>query len=394
MRIFGLLALVIFFPIFAHTAELININTADSALLDTLPGVGSVIAGRIIEYRETNGPFTSIEEIQKVKGIGSGNTYMGISSLITVGISGSSRSSVTASSTISDASDAVTITTPSSNSGPAEYLPIPTLRIIIGDNRIVSSGADIAFTAVVYDGKGNRRNDAMVTWSFGDGMRRTGASVFHAYYDPGEYIAVVHATTPDGGDVVNEILMTVKDARIKIASVSPRGVTLTNSDSRTLDLSLWRLSSGGQEFKIPVDTKILAGRSILFPSQVTGLPAASVAVLLYPSGEMANSYPEIPAAVLAPLTQPFVSKMSSNKVQAIEPIISTKTNIQTYAEAVLAPTAATEIAAVGAAFPASPALEQKLTSAADSRVSGIFNSPWTLGFLGVMVLAGATFILF
>lgn len=293
----------------------------------------------------------------------------------------------------SGATNTATVTAPSSlSSSPPEYLPIPTLRIVVGPNRVVSAGADTAFTAGVYDGKGNKRNDALVTWSFGDGMRRTGASVFHAYYDPGEYVVVVRATTPDGGDIANDIPIVVKDVRIKIASVSSRGITLENSDSRTLDLSLWRLLAEGKEFKIPVDTKILADRSILFPSQITGLPAVNSAFLLYPSGEIAATYLDAPIAVSNPPMQPFVPKVSSNKVQAIEPGISTKKNIQTYEEAVLAPTAATEIAAVGAAFPASPTFEQELTSAADSRVSGIFSSPWTLGFLGVVVLASTAFI--
>jgi competence protein ComEA len=48
----------------------VNINTANSELLQTLPGVGPKTAERIIEYRETTGRFKSIEEIQNVKGIG------------------------------------------------------------------------------------------------------------------------------------------------------------------------------------------------------------------------------------------------------------------------------------------------------------------------------------
>jgi competence protein ComEA len=47
----------------------ININTADAVLLDTLPGIGPAIAGRIVEYRETHGPFTRIEELARVDGI-------------------------------------------------------------------------------------------------------------------------------------------------------------------------------------------------------------------------------------------------------------------------------------------------------------------------------------
>ncbi|MBR3973266.1 MAG: helix-hairpin-helix domain-containing protein [Oscillospiraceae bacterium] len=51
-------------------AGLIDINTADVPLLQTLPGIGEVIAQRIIDYREANGPFQSIGELTKVEGIG------------------------------------------------------------------------------------------------------------------------------------------------------------------------------------------------------------------------------------------------------------------------------------------------------------------------------------
>ena len=48
----------------------ININRATAAELDSLDGIGPVIAKRIIEYRKINGSFTSIEDLQKVSGIG------------------------------------------------------------------------------------------------------------------------------------------------------------------------------------------------------------------------------------------------------------------------------------------------------------------------------------
>ena len=53
-----------------HTKKFVNINTADQITLETLSGIGPVIAENIIAYREENGPFKSIEEIQKVYGIG------------------------------------------------------------------------------------------------------------------------------------------------------------------------------------------------------------------------------------------------------------------------------------------------------------------------------------
>lgn len=63
---------------------LVNINTASQGQLESLPEIGPVTAQRIIEYRETYGPFLAIEDIQKVEGIGI-HTFEAIESLITVG---------------------------------------------------------------------------------------------------------------------------------------------------------------------------------------------------------------------------------------------------------------------------------------------------------------------
>lgn len=49
---------------------LININTANETELDSLPGIGPSIAAKIINYREENGDFASIEDIKNVNGIG------------------------------------------------------------------------------------------------------------------------------------------------------------------------------------------------------------------------------------------------------------------------------------------------------------------------------------
>jgi competence protein ComEA len=58
-------------PVTSHDASgSINLNTADLTELQTLPGVGPVLAQRIVDFRTQNGPFASVEGLKEVKGIG------------------------------------------------------------------------------------------------------------------------------------------------------------------------------------------------------------------------------------------------------------------------------------------------------------------------------------
>jgi competence protein ComEA len=49
---------------------LVHLNTADLAALDTLPRIGPALAQRILDWREANGPFTSVDQLLDVAGIG------------------------------------------------------------------------------------------------------------------------------------------------------------------------------------------------------------------------------------------------------------------------------------------------------------------------------------
>ncbi len=48
----------------------VNINTASVSLLQTLPNIGSVLAQRIVEYRDENGKYSALEDLLLVEGIG------------------------------------------------------------------------------------------------------------------------------------------------------------------------------------------------------------------------------------------------------------------------------------------------------------------------------------
>ena len=48
----------------------VDINAADSWLLEALPGIGEVLAQRIVDYRDENGPFLRVEDLMDVDGIG------------------------------------------------------------------------------------------------------------------------------------------------------------------------------------------------------------------------------------------------------------------------------------------------------------------------------------
>ncbi|MFT4052387.1 MAG: ComEA family DNA-binding protein [Microbacterium sp.] len=61
----------------------VNLNTADATALDTLPGIGPAIAERIIQWREDNGAFTSVDDLLSVSGIGE-KTLAALRDLVTV----------------------------------------------------------------------------------------------------------------------------------------------------------------------------------------------------------------------------------------------------------------------------------------------------------------------
>jgi competence protein ComEA len=67
---FLLLALAVAALPAAAASGVVNVNTADASQLALLPRVGPAVAGRIVEFRDANGPFEAKEDLMLVRGIG------------------------------------------------------------------------------------------------------------------------------------------------------------------------------------------------------------------------------------------------------------------------------------------------------------------------------------
>jgi competence protein ComEA len=65
------------------TPGLLNLNSASVDDFEALPGIGPVLAQRIVTWRDANGPFTAVEELREVSGIGD-STYADLSPLVRI----------------------------------------------------------------------------------------------------------------------------------------------------------------------------------------------------------------------------------------------------------------------------------------------------------------------
>ena len=180
------LVLFLFLAVFAcallvHAAELVNINTADQASLETLSGIGPSKAQAIITYRTQNGPFAKIEDIMNVSGIGTA-TFNNIKDYITVSGSGS------AAQTTAAATSSASVQTQAQSQNQAAGAGPPAITTLIAVDGRVTAGGGSYFSAVAYGAQGDPiLNNTRFIWNFGDGVTAEGTRVFHVYAYPGRY---------------------------------------------------------------------------------------------------------------------------------------------------------------------------------------------------------------
>jgi competence ComEA-like helix-hairpin-helix protein len=298
-------------PAFAH-ADLVNINTADLAALETLNGIGPSKAQAIIDYRTQHGPFASIDQIMNVSGIGTA-TYAKIKDYITVGDASQSgtqtqasdtqtQSTTTSQTQTSDTqSTAQTSTAPSSS-----YVapPTPELYADAGADRTVIVGADVTFTANAYDSDRQMVDPTLVrfSWNFGDGQTAEGQSVLHHYQYPGRYALVVNLAQ-DKNAAMDEAIVTAEPAKLSFAALQDGGVQIDNLAGRELDLSGWLVRAGdtliAALFTLPPHSVILSDSSMRISRATLGFAAGAQAQLQYPNGVTALFAGETTSAAVA-----------------------------------------------------------------------------------------------
>lgn len=119
MRLLRPLLLLLSLAVFAPHAFAggIDLNTADAAALESLPGIGESKAAAIIQYRTDHGGFKSVDELDNVSGIGP-STLASVRDLVSVGTGGTATAAAPAAAATTSAatSSAATTSAPASTS--------------------------------------------------------------------------------------------------------------------------------------------------------------------------------------------------------------------------------------------------------------------------------------
>ena len=161
-----------------------------------------------------------------------------------------------------------------------------------GEDKTAIAGADIILEGKAYGFKNEPIANARYFWTLGDGSYKEGQNIRHIYKYPGNYIAVLNASS---GDVSASDRLNVKviPNELQIIETKNEFIKLKNKSSLILDLSGWFLKAGGSIFKFPDYSLISANAELIISSDISSLKFANndfSAEILYPNGSLAFSY--------------------------------------------------------------------------------------------------------
>lgn len=262
-------------PAGVFAADLVNINTANLAELETLPGVGPSIAQSIIDNR----PYASIEEVSRASGIGEpgSSSYEKIKNLITV------SNSSTPSPAQTQASTTTATKPPVSSTDAGSTLSI--VAHITGDTLVMVGGGSY-FSGAVFGTQGLPLQNARYLWNFGDGVTAEGQIVFHAYSYPGKYVVSLDASSgfSAGSD---RVVVEAVGAQVALVAEADGSLSVFNQSQKDMNVGLWTLTNGSSNFVIPKNTTVLAHGGVRFSFAVTRVVGDMQAKLLYPNKAVA-----------------------------------------------------------------------------------------------------------
>ncbi len=169
-----------------------------------------------------------------------------------------------------------------------------------GENLTGIAGITLTFKGFAVSDKNVLLPAARYRWSFGDGTRKQGRHITHAYEEPGTYTIVLHVADEEQ-QWRDTITATILPATVTIAAAKAgeRGyIEIQNNGDVEIDLSNWKLRvlsdarSKNDTFTLPATTIIAPHTSVRFASRVTGfvLTEKDIVEVRYPSGVRASKF--------------------------------------------------------------------------------------------------------